>query len=64
MYVCICNAITDTVIREAVAEGVCDLAELERRTGCSGACGCCAEVADQLLRQALAEQAQALPIAA
>jgi bacterioferritin-associated ferredoxin len=64
MYVCICNAVTDSAIREAVADGVCNLAELERRTGCSGSCGCCAQVAGELLQQALIEQAQVLPVAA
>ncbi|MFT3791143.1 MAG: bacterioferritin-associated ferredoxin [Rudaea sp.] len=52
MYVCICNAVTDKMIREAAAEGVSSLAELTRRTGCSGDCGSCADLAEEILRDA------------
>ncbi|MBS0439000.1 MAG: (2Fe-2S)-binding protein [Proteobacteria bacterium] len=64
MYVCICNAVTESAIREAAAEGVCSMAELERRTGCAGSCGCCAEMAAQVLHESLAQQAPLLAIAA
>lgn len=52
MYVCICNAVTEKMIREAAAEGVRSLAELTRRTGCSGDCGSCSELAEQVLLDA------------
>ncbi|MBS0589049.1 MAG: (2Fe-2S)-binding protein [Proteobacteria bacterium] len=52
MYVCICNAITDTMIRQAAADGVGSLSELTRRTGCSGDCGSCAGLAEDILRKA------------
>jgi bacterioferritin-associated ferredoxin len=52
MYVCICNAVTEKMIRQAAAEGVRSLAELTRLTGCSGECGSCADLAEQVLRDA------------
>jgi bacterioferritin-associated ferredoxin len=51
MYVCVCNAVTDQNVREAAAAGVRCLGELTMRTGCAGTCGCCAEFAEQLLRE-------------
>lgn len=53
MYVCICNAVTESDIREAVVGGARSLAELSARTGCSNTCGTCAEVAEEVLSQAL-----------
>jgi len=52
MYVCICNAVTDKMIRAAVAEGAATLADLNRMTGCSGCCGSCADLAEEVLRGA------------
>ncbi len=53
MYVCLCNAVTDSDIREAVADGVRSMRELSRRTGCSGNCGRCAPTAREVLLEAL-----------
>ena len=52
MYVCVCNAVTDKMIRQAAAEGVRSLAELTRRTGCAGNCGSCADYAEEVLHAA------------
>ena len=52
MYICICNAVTDTMIRQAAAEGVSSLGELTRQTGCAGTCGSCADLAQQVLADA------------
>jgi bacterioferritin-associated ferredoxin len=49
MYVCICNAVTDKMIRAAAAQGASTLADLERMTGCSGCCGSCADLAEEVL---------------
>ena len=51
MYVCICNGITDQVIRDAAAAGVTTLTELTMRTGCGASCGSCAGFAAELLAQ-------------
>jgi bacterioferritin-associated ferredoxin len=64
MYVCLCNAITDKTIRQAVAEGVCSLPELSRRTGCARVCGSCAELAEQVLHEELGRQRFRLPLVA
>ena len=52
MYVCVCNGVTDSMIRQAAAEGVRSLGELTRRTGCAGSCGSCAEFAEEVLAEA------------
>lgn len=56
MYVCVCNAITESDIRTAAAEGVRNLKQLTRASGLGSACGCCKEMAVEVLQQALAEE--------
>ena len=55
MYVCICNAVTDSDIRNAVGEGVVSMRQLRLSTGCGSTCGSCDEMADEILQQALTE---------
>jgi len=65
MYVCICNAVTDSQIRNAVDNGVRNLKQLSRLNGCGVTCGSCREVASEVIQQAVAEnrqQAFGLPI--
>lgn len=65
MYVCICNAITDSDIQNAVDDGVRNLKQLSRLTGCAVTCGCCKEMAVEVLQQAVAEkreQSISLPV--
>ena len=62
MYVCICNAVTDTMIRDAAADGVSSLSELTRRTGCAGTCGSCSDLAEQVLADARTRRPFALPV--
>ncbi|NMG32007.1 (2Fe-2S)-binding protein [Aromatoleum evansii] len=56
MYVCICNAVTERHIGEAVSEGVSTLRELRTRLGVAGECGRCATCARDCLRAAMAER--------
>ncbi len=49
MYVCICNAITDHKIREAVAAGASSLTDLKDQLGVASCCGCCADLASSFL---------------
>ena len=63
MYVCICNGITDRDIRHAAAEGVRTLGELQRRTGCAGTCGSCADLAEQVLHESITRRPFPLPLA-
>lgn len=53
MYICICNAITDRQIKEAVAQGATTLADLQFDLGVATGCGRCAESAMELLPQPL-----------
>jgi len=55
MYVCICNAVTDSDIRNAVEEGVVSMKQLRLTTGCGSTCGSCDEMADEILQRTLTE---------
>ena len=59
MYVCVCNAVTDSDIDNAVDNGVRNLKQLRRTTGCSASCGCCEEMAVEVLQQALQKKRDA-----
>jgi len=53
MYVCICQAVTDSAIRQAVAEGARSFHDLSFRTGCGTQCGSCRELAREVMDEAL-----------
>lgn len=53
MYVCICKAVTETRVRNAVAEGCTTLRELRDRTALGTNCGKCVPHAYTLLRDTL-----------
>jgi bacterioferritin-associated ferredoxin len=52
VYVCLCNGITERDIQRAAAEGCSDMDTLTMRTGCASTCGCCRDVARQVLDEA------------
>ncbi|MGD8418166.1 MAG: (2Fe-2S)-binding protein [Pseudomonadales bacterium] len=54
MYVCLCKAVTDSEIREAVEDGAVHLSHLAERWGLGTGCGCCRETAQQLIDEHLA----------
>jgi len=56
MYICVCNAVTDSDIHTAVDGGVRNLKQLRKATGCGSTCGCCKEKADEVLALALTEK--------
>ncbi|MCC2638645.1 MAG: BFD-like (2Fe-2S)-binding protein [Moraxellaceae bacterium] len=64
MYVCICKAVTDGQIREAVSEGCCSMRELRQCLGVATQCGRCAPEARQVLDAALAHEARGIAGAA
>jgi len=64
MYVCICNAVTENMIRRAVSDGARSLDDLTRATGCAGGCGSCADLAEQVLRQARQQRPFRVPLVA
>jgi bacterioferritin-associated ferredoxin len=51
MFVCHCRAVTDREIREAIATGAHDLAEVGRRCGAGITCGGCCPLIQQLLAE-------------
>ena len=58
MYVCICNAITDTQIRQAAEAGADDLWSLQRELGVATGCGSCREMASEILAEHRNEDSQ------
>ena len=53
MYVCVCRAVTERQIGEAVRAGVRTFKDLQRTLGVASECGQCAAAARQCLEQAL-----------
>jgi bacterioferritin-associated ferredoxin len=55
MFVCLCKAITDHQIHDAVDRGVHDVGQLEDLWGVGSGCGTCREFAQDLIDTRLAE---------
>jgi bacterioferritin-associated ferredoxin len=55
MYICICNAVTESAIKQAVREGARSVFDLTLRTGCSTQCGSCTDGVREILEASLAE---------
>ena len=53
MYVCVCKAVTDRQIREAVHGGARSLSDLRRELGVTADCGICASCARDCLNEEL-----------
>jgi bacterioferritin-associated ferredoxin len=53
MYVCLCNGITESQIRDAVGEGARSLSELHLCLGVASCCGKCADGAQQVLHESI-----------
>lgn len=53
MYVCICNAVTEREIRQAVGLGATTLHELREVLGVAGDCGKCGPCVRSILREEL-----------
>ena len=51
MYICICNGITDSQIKEAVANGVGSFEDLQQQLGVANQCGECKCHARKCLRE-------------
>jgi len=57
VYICICKALTDEDIRHSVLSGeVRCMQTLRESLGASTGCGCCAEVAEECLNEALCRE--------
>jgi len=53
MYVCLCKAVTERQIREAVMNGAHSLKDLKHSLGVASECGKCAAEAKHCLKEAL-----------
>jgi bacterioferritin-associated ferredoxin len=51
MYVCVCKAVTERQVRQAVSNGAQSLKDLRRELGVSSDCGQCASCARQCLEE-------------
>jgi len=49
MYICVCNAISERQVQEAVAQGAQALSDLQASLGVATCCGHCAETATEYL---------------
>lgn len=53
MYICICNAVTEKAIRDAVHDGARSVMDLSLRTGASTQCGTCRDLIREILDETL-----------
>ncbi len=53
MYVCVCNAVTESDIHQAAVKGIDSLERLTSELNVGGCCGGCCESAEQCLKSAL-----------
>jgi bacterioferritin-associated ferredoxin len=56
MYVCVCNAVTESDINRAVEDGANSMHHLEKRLGVSNQCGSCHCDAVSCLERSLEKQ--------
>ncbi|EXJ13005.1 MULTISPECIES: (2Fe-2S)-binding protein [Nitrincola] len=50
MYVCICNNVTDSDIRQALSEGMSSIKDLNKNLSVGNCCGKCVCVARDVIR--------------
>ncbi|WP_237183243.1 (2Fe-2S)-binding protein [Roseomonas gilardii] len=58
MYVCLCNGITDTQVKDAIASGASRCCEIYSKCGCKAQCGTCTRMILAMMRDQ-PEQVQA-----
>lgn len=56
MYVCVCNAVTDSEIHQAVDEGVSSFCQLKATLGVASSCGQCECEAKRILQAKLQKE--------
>jgi len=65
MYVCICRAVTDREIRNAVEAGTRTVRGLRKQLGCAGQCGKCARQVREIMDEVVADECSlAMPVLA
>lgn len=53
MFVCICKAVTDGDIKQAVADGACSFRDVRDQLGAATQCGKCATTTRDIIQQEL-----------
>lgn len=56
MFVCICNGVTDSDIRDAVDDGADSIRDLNKTMSVGNCCGKCTRVARQVINSHLEEK--------
>ncbi len=56
MYVCICKAVTDHQVMQAIDQGACTRKQLMQCTGAGGVCGKCTQSIKSLLEEKICQQ--------
>lgn len=56
MYVCLCQAVTDSQIRRAVDNGAHSLKAVREQTGVASCCGKCGKQAKEIVQAAVSEK--------
>jgi bacterioferritin-associated ferredoxin len=64
MYVCVCNPVTDTEVRNCVRRGACTLSDLQMQLGVAIQCGTCASTALAIVEEVTGGTASRLAAAA
>ena len=59
MYICVCNAVTDTEIRRCARQGASTLNALREQLGVATCCGKCVPYARQILNDCSHDQVAA-----
>jgi len=55
MYICICKAVNESAIKQAVRDGVTSFRDLSLQTGCGTQCGSCIKLAREVMDSALVD---------
>jgi bacterioferritin-associated ferredoxin len=58
MYVCVCHAVSDREIREAVDHGACSLFDVQCQLPVGSCCGRCEDTARQVVAEHLLTRTQ------
>ncbi|MCK9605346.1 MAG: (2Fe-2S)-binding protein [Methylomonas sp.] len=56
MYVCVCKAVTDSQVAQAIDQGACTRRQLMQCTGAGGVCGKCSQSIKSLLDEKTCRQ--------
>ena len=53
MYICLCKAVTDTHIREAVENGATSFGQVRKELGLASQCGKCGIIAREVFNESM-----------